>query len=278
MQFESKNIYLQWLYKRSAQPLGMNRFMTKFLWLAFILFFIFYSAAQGQGDSLVLWIMGIAIFFLTVVPIVFTFSHFLYYAPVAIHDDSRSSTLDFIFASSVPTGEIVSNLRRFIAVQNLRMLTPTITWIFSLFLVLVLDNGWPEFSRIDEKVAAFTIIVMPCLIWWLLLETGITAAALPKFVTTSGMTFLLWIIPVLLIIFVGGHYLTIFILRKVTEYVFYPLNPTRYEPSFFLGLQHWEIETIFRCTIYFTLTLIFALIPFFLSKRLMNLRRSGRWT
>ena len=201
---------------------------------------------------------------------------------MAIHEDSRSSTLEFIFMSVIPTGEMVSDLRRFIASQNLQILMPSIVAFGGAFLIEILRSGFPIFTGFTEKFMFVSIIFIVVLIWWMILETGIIAAGLPRIVSTTGMAFLLYIIPVLAAIFVGGYYVSEFFTDIALRWVMGTLAPVAgnyggYYGGSYGGYSPYDIEPVAMCSTYMTLATIFALAPFLLSKRVMEQRRSGRW-
>jgi len=278
--FDDKHIYLQWLKRRSAQPIRITRFFKRILWTASVIFLLlcitetlFYSAE---------WLSIAVVALLVILPLISIFSYFLWYTPMAIHEDSRSSTLEFIFMSVIPTGEMVSDLRRFIASQNLQILMPSIVAFGGAFLIEILRSGFPIFTGFTEKFMFVSIIFIVVLIWWMILETGIIAAGLPRIVSTTGMAFLLYIIPVLAAIFVGGYYVSEFFTDIALRWVMGTLAPVAgnyggYYGGSYGGYSPYDIEPVAMCSTYMTLATIFALAPFLLSKRVMEQRRSGRW-
>ncbi len=272
--FSENNIYLQWLHRRFAQPLRINRFLIKYLWGAMVVFVIFYDDHFFPGLE---YILGIAGFMLTGVPIIFTLLYFLYYTPMAIHEDARSSTLDFIFASPVPTGEIVSNLRRFMAIQSIRICIPSFAWIVAMFLREWAQSGMPSWYWSDltdwQNLGPIVFISITVIsLWWMILEVGMVSAALPRYVTVTGMMFLLWIVPVLVLIFWGGYWVA--------------YHHCRFWHGVILGGQEygghshdWEWNSLpyWVMGYYSVLMTTAAFVPFLLTRKLMDLRRGGRW-
>jgi len=238
-----------------------------------VVFIIFYSDHFFFGLE---YIMGITGFMLTGVPIIFTLLYFLYYTPMAIHEDARSSTLDFIFASPVPTGEIVSNLRRFMAIQSIRICIPTLAWIVAMFLREWAQNGmhwsdWSDLTDWDVLGPVIFISITAISLWWMILEVGMVSATLPRYVTVTGMMFLLWIVPVLVLIFWGGYWVAYYHCR-----FWYEVIPGQMVHHYSSDWE-WRYLPYWVMGYYSVLMTVAAFVPFLLARPLMEKRRGGRW-
>jgi len=177
---------------------------------------------------------------------------------------------------------MVSDLRRFIVSQNLQILMPSIVAFGLLFLYETAISGFPTFTGFSEKFIIVSVIIIAALIWWMILETGIIAAGLPKIVSTTGMAFLLYIIPAMAAIFVGGYFISQFFVNIALWWVvgtFAPGGGIFGQPygGYYGGYSSYDLEPVAICSTYMTLATIFTLAPFLLSKRVMEQRRSGRW-
>lgn len=196
--FEERQLYQQWLYRRDAPPLALNRHIVKWLWVLLFVFLVADDHRHSYVGELLAISSSIAV---AAGPPLLVLVDFLYHAPTAVFHDRRSGMMDFVFSSPLPTGDIVSGLRRFIARQNLVKLAPTAT----LAVVALLEGG--QLAKWQDWVMLLASTLMVYSLWWFLLESGVVTAALPRFVASTGLTFLIWVVPVVVAVLWGGQYI-----------------------------------------------------------------------
>lgn len=267
--FDEKQLYYQWLRRRSAVPLKLTRFFSIFLWVVAVIFNIMiYTEYNLVPHSYILIVIPPIL--LALLPIFLTFLYFLYFLPRAIHDDSQSGILEFINASPVPTGDLVSGLRKFFVLMDLRVVIPSIVGFVA---SLIKDSPFQYFNTEDWVMTGMVISCAVCFLWFII-ESGIVAAAMPRIATISGAIILLWILPVLAAIGWGGYKIASFGWNYfLVDIEFYRYNNT----TGFNYTIYSLMETIWYMVHYIALLSVITLYLFFNSRMFMDFRRRGRW-
>jgi hypothetical protein len=120
-QFGETGLYRQLLVRRKVQPIGLISRVTKYAWWGLIL--IPAMVTQNMFFSM---IAMTAVFF---VPLIVSLSVILWFLPVNTMRDIDTGILPFMFASPVPTSDIVSSLRSFYGYNSLKLLLPFIIYL-----------------------------------------------------------------------------------------------------------------------------------------------------
>ncbi len=224
--FEVDHIYLQWLNHRKAGSLRHDRITVPILWIIAGFNALMYMIAGPGYDitsivgadqygiviGVVLYIVVIMGYLLmTVLPLGFVLRDFLAYLPRAIQDDTDRNIIGEMFNTPVSTREIVGDLLRWAVRMNIRHLLPSIALIIALILSFLRYAGLSILGDSREAAIfilfAISLFVLIALWWAFFLATGLASAALPRWVTRTGLLVPVWLIPVLLIVFVGGYFL-----------------------------------------------------------------------
>jgi hypothetical protein len=271
-EYNPENIYYQWLNRRQAMPMRINLIFVKYIWIAAVVF-ILLTYTETWTDPVLEILQIISGFIIFVWPVILLFLCFLVFAPLAVEADSRSSLMEFLYTSPVPSREIVNNLRLYIFKQHFVNVIPALTVLLFLF---VESYSKGEFSYIDwDEISTFLMIAaIPALIWWFLLESGVATAGLPKIAYSSGMVFLLWVIPMLVAIFWGGAYLSTWHADFWFRLFGKPIYHDYYDyssPVSFLDREQWMVVH------YDIFLIIVVLITRRLSYQFMACKRVGYW-
>jgi len=262
--FDVDHIYLQWLNHRKAGSLRHDRLTVPILWIIAGFNALMYLIAGPSADLLsivgggphailigvVLYIVVIMGYLLmTVLPLGFVLRDFLGYLPRAIQDDTDRNLMEEIFNTPVSTREIVGDLLRWAVRMNVRHLLPSIALILALILSFLGSAGLSILGDSSEVAIiilfAISLFVLIALWWAFFLATGLAAAALPRWVTRTGLLVPVWLIPILLIVFVGGYLLADRTLELSSflrphayhRYDTYPLEPIWYTWHFIVLLM-----------------------------------------
>jgi hypothetical protein len=265
--FDEKQLYYQWLHTRSAFPLKLTRYFSNFLWAIAAIFVFFYDSFSSMSYF---YLPVILSFLLAVFPLIMTFIYFLYFMPKAIHDDSQTGLLDFIHATPVPTGDLVSGLRKYFILLNIKILIPPMIGFGVMFMK---ESSFQYFSGQDWTMTLLIIMCVICF-YWFIVESGILAAAMPRIATISGATLLLWVLPVLIAIGWGGYKIAAFgwdyYMRGIDRYSY--SNPGAFSYS-----TYSLVQSVWFTVHYIVFLLVFTLYLFFNSRMFMDFRRRGRW-
>ena len=265
--FDENQLYYQWLHTRSALPLKMTRYVSKFLWAVAFVFIIFVN----NGSYMSSYTLGITLTLtLVVLPLLLTFLYFLYFLPRVVSDDAATGFMGFVFASPISTRDIVSGIRKYFILLNLQIVLPAL----AAFGLGFLASDAPSFRQGDDWLMLGMVILCGICLWWFIMESGIMASTLPWRATISGGVFLLWILPVLALVGWGGYRIATagwnYFLGDYDAYM-YSRNSTFSYSTYTLINQMWFMLH------YIVLMLIFTLYLFFNSNRFMEFRRRGKW-
>ena len=266
-QFDEKQLYFQWLHTRSAVPLKITKYFIWGLWVLAVIFFIIVDQYSIMGSSFLPVLVPIILF---AAPPILTLLYFMYFIPKALNDDAQTGLLGFINSSPLPTGDMVSGLRKFFTIINLKILAPP---VMGLFMVSVKEDAFGYFSGEDWLMMCVVIINVVCL-WWFLLETGLFAATWPRTLSMTGAVVILWVVPVLTAVFWGGYKIAAW----GWEYYMADLDIYRYGSNAAFSYSTYSLlNTMWYMVHFIVLLLIFTLYLYFNSIRHMDFRRRGRW-
>lgn len=270
--FEDKHIYYQWLHARKAWPTGVNHRVVVAMWVICSILFLSLDDTGGVfGHSV--WDSGTIVL---AVAGAFTLMDFLYALPRTVQSDVSTGQMSALFASPIPTGEIVSDVRRFSVALNLKQIAPAILLLAVMFLSSIAFGNFYSWNLTARTIGDWLVYAA---LWWLILETGVAAAALPRWVTDTAAHFVLFIVPLFILAQAKGTH----IYNRLWFLLFPGAFPhrmvdteqgySRAEPTDFYWL--WVAWLVgFRVLV----ILAPAIILFFSSRKLMELRRSGRWS
>ncbi len=267
-QFDENQLYYQWLHTRSARPLKSTRYFVISLWILAFIFFLTIDLYSYSFNYFTDVVVPLALFG---IPVIFTLWEFLYFLPRAIVDDTSTDQLGFIFSSPVSTDDIVSGLRKFFIRINLLKLAPPIVAI-----ILVYLKSSPTGIELNDIITPGMTILCSIAVWWFIVETGIFTAAMPRAISVTGAMVLLWVVPILVGFFWGGHSIAWFGWEYFLN-VEYSDTWTSESGDLDEWLRIHTLRTLWFSVHYIVLLLIPTLYLFFNSRRHMEFRRRGRW-
>ena len=264
-QFHESDLYRQLLLRRRAQPIGIISVLIKYAWFGLILI-----PALAVQDMFFSMIAMTAVFF---VPAIVSLAVLLWFLPTIFNRDMEKGILPLIFVSPVPTSDIVSSLRLFYGYQSVKILFPfiliSILFIFSEVLLGLPDNalqGLSEFLKF-------------ALVWWLLLESSIAAVSLSREIALSGVILVVFVVPVLLVVFFFGTWVADFLWRgfNCDDLVQAYIN----SKWMLIHMNEFALATKMHSVVTNIFQGLFLLIPIWIlysgNPRLMQSRRAGRW-
>ncbi|MCK4721492.1 hypothetical protein KAU08_12565 [bacterium] len=272
--YNSKQLFFQWLHRRYARLFVSTRIIALFVWscaaISFISSFPQFNFSVPGFDGFIftlLWTLTVWL------PIFLTFKESLISLPRVISDDTNTGFIGSIFSSPLPSGDIVSGLRKFFIHLNLMYVTPLI--LFFILTPFISPN--PNVSDWDRiLMSLYFIPYFPCT-WWLIIESGIFAATLPKPLKISGVTLIILVFVILIGINIGSNHVAqagwvvLGGSPNPWDMAGNDYNELLYEDYYPFYEVWWSAHKI-------VLLLIPTLILFFTSTRRMENLRRGRWS
>ena len=164
--FNKEHVYLQWLIARKAMPYGFNRYLVYGMWILCLGFIVF------DYPKYTVLIFDVNFLILAAIPFALISLDFLYFTPRIIHDDSGTRTLDVLFSCPVRTGDIFTDLRKYIARLNLLKIIPfLLLFAFRFYESRLYRAAYPigfetSINSIGDAAAFIAL-------WWMMLEMGI---------------------------------------------------------------------------------------------------------
>ena len=141
-EFSESDLYRQLLFRRKAQPIGLIAILIKYAWWGLIL--IPALVIQNLFFSM---IAMTAVFF---VPVLSSLAVLLWFLPTTFYRSIDTGVMTLMFASPLPTSDILSSLRNFYGYHSVKILFPFILifLIFNLSMLFGLpDNAIEGFSE-----------------------------------------------------------------------------------------------------------------------------------
>jgi hypothetical protein len=199
-------------------------------------------------------------------PLAFVIVDFFFHMPRAISDDASSRILETLFSSTVTSGEIVGDLRKWAIRTNLRHLQPALVMVAGVFGDLVI-------MALFMIVFTIPVLALTLAAYHFLLISGLFTAVLPGRPWKAAPVLAFWVFPVLVGVFWGG-----LALATSTGATFWGWTP-RIDPSarpidfpvFSFGAVYWPPMVMIILLEIATQILAWVIV------RLMEMRRRGRW-
>jgi hypothetical protein len=133
-------------------------------------------------------------------PILSTLIDFLVLVPRTIHDDRSSAMLQALYLTPVESRAIVKDLRAWGIGINLKHIFPSLVLLIFCTAVLIIESArysslGPVFR--DSVCVILAILIFMFTVWRFLLATGLLSAFLPRWAWATGLSFMLWVVPIL---------------------------------------------------------------------------------
>jgi hypothetical protein len=224
MRFNTQNIFRQWLDVSKPWPNRTDRFLIPANWIlcGFTgLYFASiaisdrsgnYSARNYEIETIIVMLGGVELFFVLPFSI---FADFMFFTPMIIHNIRSTAHLTSLYHAPIPSAEITGDLRRWAIKTNWSHLAPVIICGLGCLAIIFLSTmgdyalsstDWMEFFR-GCLIFLLPFLVSIFCLYLFLLYSGLSAAALPSWVSRSGLMIIGWILPVLAIVLIGGSIL-----------------------------------------------------------------------
>ena len=174
MRADEKNIYLQWLNKRQPLPVRL-----------------------GLGYNVAIWVLGfLSLLVFTVIAVL---TDIIYFTPRALNEDFKNPTGRQIFASPLPSGDILNDLRRWARARTLYHSIPLLIFapLIITFIIVALLSIFTF-----QGLFFFMYIFMLYMLFHAVLESGVLLAVMPSWFPNSGLQFVI-VLPVTLALIYG---------------------------------------------------------------------------
>ncbi len=253
-QFDEKHVYLEWLKLRRPAPERWDPGYTGIFWALGFLLVI--SAPTGSVFWTGIFAIPIALLIIII--------DLLFFMPRCIHNNFKHLMGNYILSTPISTAEIIQDLRIWGISISIKHLLPMLLLIIIYFISLCV-----YLQRIDpsQSIAVFpAIFLFFYILFRALLGASIVAAALPRWVTSTGLFLVGFVTPVIF----GGMWLSWWLVGEI-----YVIWETACVPG--MGFQ-----SPYSCpfTLGFSAVTLFLLLPITIMEktalRLLELRRQGK--